>query len=187
MSTLSGRKIAILATDGFEHSELFEPLKAFKEAGASVDVISLKKGKIKSWKDNSWGQEIEVNKTVTEASSNDYDGLMLPGGVINPDLLRKEESAISFVRSFNSGNSRKPIAAICHGPWLLVEAGIAEGKKMTSYASIKTDLKNAGVNWVDQEVVCDNGIVTSRSPQDLKPFIAKAIEEYEEGTHEKGA
>ena len=185
MDLLQDKKIAVLATDGFEHSELFQPHKALKDKGAMVEIVSLKKGKIKSWKNGDWDEEMEVDKTLEQVSGDDYDALVLPGGVINPDLLRKEKKAIEFIRSFSKENYRKPIAAICHGPWLLAEAGIAKGRKLTSYDSIKTDMQNAGADWVDQEVVVDNGIVTSRNPQDLPAFIDKIIEEVREGTHPK--
>ena len=173
MKKLNGKKIAILATNGFEQSELLEPKRAIEEAGGTTEVISLKKGKIRSWKDGDWGKEIDVDKDLSEADAKQYQGLLLPGGVINPDLLRKDKKAVQFVQSFVSDEQQKPIAAICHGPWMLVEAGMVKGKKMTSYASIKTDLVNAGANWVDEEVVVDNGIVTSRSPKDLNAFINK--------------
>jgi protease I len=180
---LKGKKIAILATNGFEHSELFEPLKALKDEGATVDIVSLEKGEIKSWEDKNWGESIKVDKVVDAVSSKDYDGLVLPGGVINPDLLRVNEKAVSFVRSFFNGDKTKPTAAICHGPWMLVEAGVVRGRNLTSYKSIKTDLKNAGANWSDEEVVVDKGLVTSRSPDDLKAFNKKMIEEFAEGVH----
>ncbi|MDP7322023.1 MAG: type 1 glutamine amidotransferase domain-containing protein [Bacteriovoracaceae bacterium] len=185
MKKLKNKTIAVLATDGFEHSELTEPVQAFKDAGAKVHILSPSKKEIKSWSHGQWKENIEVDKDISKASSEDYHGLLIPGGVINPDILRKNKQAVDFVKSFNTGKTRKPIAAICHGPWMLVEAGIAEGKTMTSYESIKTDIINAGAKWVDKEVVCDNGIVTSRSPNDMNAFISKAIEEFAEGDHIK--
>lgn len=182
---LSGKKIAILATDGFEHSELFKPLSALKEAGATVETVSLKKGEIKSWRDDNWGESIKVDKVVDAVSADEYDGLLLPGGVINPDRLRADQKAVAFVKSFFQDNKQKPVAAICHGPWTLVEADVVDGRNLTSYASIRTDLKNAGAAWEDSEVVVDKGLVTSRSPKDLPAFIEKMIEEFREGTHRK--
>lgn len=182
MAQLDGKKIAILATDGFEQSELFEPKKALEEAGAQTQVVSLQSGSIKGWNEKQWGDEVSVDTTVENASASDFDGLVLPGGQMNPDKLRADENAVAFVRAFFE--QKKPVGAICHGPWLLVEAGVADGRKVTSYKSIKTDLKNAGADWVDQEVVVDNGLVTSRQPDDLPAFNAKLIEEFAEGKHE---
>ncbi len=178
---LNGKKVAILATDGFEQSEFEEPLKALKKEGATVDIVSLKKGPIKGWKDQDWGEEFVATVSVDEANSTEYDGLVLPGGVINPDKLRANEDAVAFVKDFLEDD--KPVAAICHGPWTLIETGLLKGRKMTSYKSIKTDLVNAGAEWVDQEVVVDNGLVTSRSPKDLPAFCKKMIEEIAEGVH----
>jgi protease I len=178
---LDGKRIAMLATDGFEQSELFEPLRALKRAGAEVDIISLKKGKIKAWDKKQWGKTIDVTRTTQEADPTDYDGLVLPGGVMSPDLLRADQTAVSFVKSFI--HEKKPIAAICHGPWTLIEAGGVSDRKMTSWPSLKTDLQNAGATWVDQEVMVDQGLVTSRSPQDLPAFTRKMIEEFQEGIH----
>jgi protease I len=183
MSDISGKKVVILATDGFEQSELMVPKQKLEEAGAKVDIVSLRKGKIKGWKEKNWGDEVAVDRTVDEVSVDDYDALVLPGGQINPDLLRVEEKAVKFVRDFF--DSKKPLAAICHAPWLLIEAGIAKGRKMTSYKSIVTDVKNAGANWVDEEVVVDQGLITSRHPGDLEAFCAKVIEEVREGRHEQ--
>lgn len=185
MSRLENKKVAFLATHGFEHSELFEPKKALEEQGAQIDIVSLEKGKIKSWKDNNWGEEIAVDRTVSEASPADYHALVLPGGVINPDLLRKNEHAVNFVKGFFEKGKQKPVSAICHGPWMLVEADVVKGRVMTSYDSIKTDLKNAGADWADREVVVDKGLVTSRNPNDLAAFISKTIEEIVEGTHDR--
>jgi len=171
---MDGKKIAILATNGFEESELFEPKKALEDWGAEVVIIAPEKGKIKAWNHGNWSKEIEVNVTVDDASVNDYDLLLLPGGVINPDKLRRDQKAVSFVRSFFE--SQKPVAAICHGPQLLIEAKVVKGRTMTSFHSIKTDLINAGANWIDSEVVEDNNLITSRNPGDLKAFIQKIME-----------
>lgn len=184
---LQGKTVAILATNGFEQSELFEPRKALLDAGATVHVVSLESGSIKGWDQDKWGDSIEVDKTLDEVSASDYNALMLPGGLINPDTLRTKKKAIDFVKAFFSGDEIKPVAAICHGPWLLIEADVVRGRKMTSFPSIQTDLKNAGANWVDEEVVVDNGVVTSRSPDDLPAFNKKMIEEICEGKHDKAA
>ncbi|MBA3664045.1 MAG: type 1 glutamine amidotransferase [Bacteroidetes bacterium] len=178
---LEGKKIAILVANGFEQSEFEKPYHTLKENGAVVDVISLKKEKIKAWKDKNWGDEFEVNVAIDSARADEYDALVLPGGVLNPDQLRVNEGVISFVDKFMEAG--KPVAAICHGPWTLIETGRLKGKKMTSYKSIKTDLENAGVEWVDEEVVVDNGLVTSRSPKDLDAFCKKLVEEIREGVH----
>lgn len=183
MENLDKKKVAILATCGFEESELKEPKKALEKAGAEVHIISDKSGKIKSWTDNNWGSEYPVDHTLDEVSQKDYNALMLPGGVINPDTLRKNSKAVEFVKSFFENH--KPVGAICHGPWLLAEADVLKGRKITSYASIKTDMINAGANWVDEEVVVDQGLVTSRSPEDLPAFNDKLVEEVYEGKHKK--
>ncbi len=184
MSTvLNNKTVAILATDGFEESELISPLEFLKKNGAKTYLISNKKGSIKSWKDNNWNREFEVDLTLDETDAVSYDALLLPGGVMNPDQLRIDEQAISFIRSFFERG--KPVAAICHGPQMLIEADVLQGREMTSYPSIKTDLKNAGAKWIDNEVVVDMGLVTSRSPADLDAFNAKVIEEFAEGKHEK--
>lgn len=179
---LSGKKVAILATNGFEESEFNEPIKALKEQGAEVNVVSPEKGKIKAWKNKNWGGEYDVDITLADAKSSDYDALVLPGGVMNPDQLRTNKNAVQFAKEFLEAG--KPIAAICHGPWTLIESGLLQGRKMTSWPSLQTDLKNAGVNWVDQEVVVDQGLVTSRKPDDLPSFCKKMIEEIAEGKHQ---
>ncbi|MGB5820292.1 MAG: type 1 glutamine amidotransferase domain-containing protein [Saonia sp.] len=179
---LKNKKVAILATDGFEKSELFEPLNALKEAGATTHIISVKEGEIKSWDGNNWGESIQVDKLVKNTNESDYNGLVLPGGVANPDLLRTHDDALQFIKSFFE--SGKPVAAICHAPWLLISAGVIENREVTSYHSIKDDVLNAGGNWRDQEVVVDQGLVTSRNPDDLPAFISKVIEEIAEGKHE---
>jgi protease I len=183
---LSGKKVAILATDGFEQDELFSPLEALRDAHAEVKVISPtedKNKKIKGWNHTDWGKTVTVDLLLREARPENFDALVLPGGVINPDHLRREPAAVQFVKTFFE--SGKPIAAICHGPQMLIEADVVRGRKITSFASIKTDLKNAGAEWVDQEVVADQGIVTSRSPDDLPAFNARMIEEIAEGVHRR--
>ncbi|MCZ4407449.1 type 1 glutamine amidotransferase [Cryomorphaceae bacterium 1068] len=181
MKTLENKRVSILATDGFEESELTSPMNALKESGADVDIVSIKSGKIKSWKDGNWNMEIDVDKTLDEISSSEYNALMLPGGVINPDILRRNEKAVQFVRDFF--DDHKPVSAICHGPQMLIEADVVKGRRMTSFGSISTDLINAGAHWVDEEVVTDHGLVTSRSPADLNAFNAKMVEEIREGQH----
>lgn len=182
---LNNHKVAILATDGFEESELFEPLKALKNAGAETQIVSLKEGSIKAWNHDKWGKEINVDQVVSSANPEDFDALVLPGGVMNPDKLRTDEKAVDFVRNF--AQAGKPIAAICHGPWTLVEADVVRGKHMTSWPSLKTDLKNAGAIWEDKEVITDKGLVTSRKPADLPAFCRKMIEEIAEGRHDRMA
>lgn len=181
MSKLSDHKIAILATHGYEQSELEHPLAALKDAGAEVHVISPESGEIKGWSGDGWGQSVTVDLTLDEANPSDYHALVLPGGQINPDILRVNAQAISFIQSF--WEAKKPIGAICHAPWLLIEAGIAKGRKMTAYHSIKTDVINAGAQWHDSQVVCDQALVTSRNPDDLPAFCDKMIEEIVEGKH----
>jgi protease I len=181
MPQLDGKRIAILATDGFEQSELLEPKKALEQAGAKVEVVSPKQGHIRGWKMKDWGDTVPVDRPLSAARVEEFDGLVVPGGQINPDLLRVEPRAVQFVRDFFA--SGKPIGAICHGPWLLIEAGVIKGCRATSYHSIKTDMKNAGANWVDEPVVVDKGLVTSRKPDDLKQFSQKLIEEVAEGRH----
>lgn len=180
---LENKKIAILATHGFENSELFQPLKALKAEGAIVEVVSPKEGEIKSWEGKNWGESIKVDKTLDQAQESDYNALVLPGGVANPDTLRTNEQALEFIRSFFS--SHKPVGAICHAPSLLISAGVIKDRTVTSYKSIKDDVKNAGAHWEDKEVVVDHGLVTSRNPGDLQAFIGKVIEEIREGKHEK--
>lgn len=176
------KRIAILATDGFEESELKSPKEAMEKEGFTVEIISEKEGTIKSWADGNWSNEYDVNKTIENASAADYNALVLPGGVINPDKLRRNENALKFVQHFFE--QKKPVAAICHGPQVLISAGVVKGRKMTSFSSIKDDLINAGANWVDEEVVVDEGFVTSRNPNDLPAFNSKLIEEIKEGKHE---
>jgi protease I len=178
---LKGKRVAFLATDMVEQVELTGPWKALEDAGAELELVSIKDGEIQGFNHYDKADTFEVDKTVEEVSASDYDGLVLPGGVVNPDALRADETAVEFVRSF--AEASKPIGAICHGPWTLVEAGVVEGREMTSYHSIQTDLKNAGANWVDKEVVVDNGLVTSRSPDDLEAFCSKVVEEMCEGVH----
>ena len=183
MQKLSSKKVAVLAANGFEQSELQKPVDVLKEAGAEVHIISLQRGTIKGWKDKNWGDDVKVDKTVDEASANDYDALVLPGGVMNPDQLRRDERAVKFVGDFM--NQKKPVVAICHAPWTLIETGRLKGRTLTSFPSLKTDLINAGANWVDEEVVVDNGLVTSRKPDDLPAFCKKMIEEIAESKHDK--
>jgi protease I len=172
---LKGKRIAILATDGFEQVELTEPQKFLKNEGATVDVISLKSGSIKGWDMTDWGDKVDVDKTLDDAKVADYDALVLPGGQINPDKLRVEPAAVSFVREF--AQSGKLVAAICHGSWTLIEADVVRGKHMTSWPSVKTDLRNAGAEWQDSEVVVDGNFITSRKPEDLEAFNKKIEEQ----------
>jgi protease I len=182
---ISGKKVAILATHGFEQSELEVPLKKLKEAGARVEVVSPEAGEIKGWEKKDWGRPVKVDRALDEAKADNYDAIVLPGGQINPDLLRVNDSALKFIKAFY--DQSKVIAAICHGPWLLIETGIAKGRRATSYKSIKTDMMNAGAKWEDSEVVVDQGIVTSRHPGDLEAFSRKVIEEIAEGRHRRRA
>lgn len=178
---LQGKRVAILATLGVEQVELTEPKKALERAGATAEVISPGPEKIRAWDMKDWGTEIPVDKTLNEANPDDYDALMLPGGVMNPDKLRTNNEAVKFVRHFVETD--KPIAAICHGPWTLIEAGGVRGRRMTSWPSLRTDLSNAGAEWVDEQVVTDRGLVTSRKPDDIPAFIEKMTEEFAEGRH----
>jgi len=180
-ANLSNKKVAILATDGFEQSELEGPLEALKAAGASTSIVSLKPGRIQAMVHGEKGDKIKVHLTLDEANEADFDALVLPGGLYNPDTLRSTPSAVKFVRSFV--DAHKPIAAICHGPWLLIEADAVRGRRLTSWPAIQTDVRNAGGEWVDEEVVVDNGLVTSRKPDDLPAFNRKMIEEIAEGIH----
>lgn len=173
-SELRGKKIAILATDGFEQSELLEPRQALQNAGAETVVIAPKEGEIKGWNKTDWGETVKVDKTLQNANPNDYDALVLPGGVMNPDHLRMDPSAVNFVRQFVA--TGRTAAAICHGPWTLLEAGALKGKTVTSWPSLKTDLKNAGAHWVDQEVVTDGQFIFSRKPDDIPAFNRALIE-----------
>lgn len=185
MPTISNAKIAILATHGFEKSELFEPKRRLEEAGASVTVVSPEAGSIKSWDETDWGETIPVDIDVADARVDDFDALVLPGGQINPDILRTNADAVALVRAFF--DSGKTVAAICHGPWMLVEADVVKGRAVTSYHSIQTDVKNAGGLWEDSEVAVDQGLITSRKPGDLEAFCDKIIEEIEEGRHDRRA
>jgi protease I len=178
---LKGKRVAALATHGFEQDELLKPRAALQEAGAIVDVISPDTGKIRGWHHTKWGEEVAIDRSLSQANAQDYDALLLPGGVMNPDRLRMNPQAVQFVKRFFDDG--KPIAVICHGPWTLVEANVVRGLTMTSWPSLKTDLTNAGARWVDQEVVVDRGIVSSRKPDDIPAFNRKMIEEFVEGVH----
>ena len=182
MENLSKKRVAILATDGFEESELKDPKKALERAGAHVDIISENEGNIKSWTNGNWGRTYHVDETLDHVTQDHYDALILPGGVMNPDTLRRNKKAVAFVKSFF--DSKKPVAAICHAPSLLIEADVLKGRKLTSFNSIRKDIENAGAHWVDLEVVVDDGLVTSRNPNDLKAFDAKLIEEIYQGRPE---
>lgn len=181
-SILSGKNVAILATDGFEERELFEPKKALENAGAEVKILSLASGKITGWKKGDWGKSISVDDVLEDVYPQHYDAIMLPGGVINSDTLRDNPSVIEFMTEF--AESGKPIAAICHAPWILIETGLCEGRQMTSWHSLKTDLENAGASWSDSEAIVDRGWVTSRKPDDIPAFNEKMIEEFAEGPHD---
>ena len=185
MATLTGKKVAILTENGFEEVELTSPKKALEEAGARVDIVSPRKGNVKAWDKDHWSIELPVDQVLDDVEAEDYDALVLPGGVLNPDQLRQNKKAVEFAQQFLE--TGKPVAAICHGPQLLIETGLIEGRNMTSYPSLRTDLENAGVLWVDKEVVTDNGLVTSRTPKDLDAFNKRAIEEIKEGQHSPAA
>ncbi len=179
--TINGKRIAFLATNGVEQVELTEPWDAVKAAGGEPELISINAGQIQGMNHDEKADKFEIDKTVDEVMADDYDGLVLPGGVANPDTLRTHEEAVDFVRDFF--RQGKPVAAICHGPWMLVEADVIEGRMLTSWPSLKTDIRNAGGNWLDEEVVVDGGLVTSRKPDDLRAFCSKTIEEFAEGRH----
>src|SRR5688572_27168358 len=181
MATLKGKKVAILTENGFEEEELTSPKKELEIEGAEVDIVSHKKGQVKARAHDHWSIELPVDIKLEDADPNDYDALMIPGGVLNPDKMRSNEKCVEFAQHFLQEG--KPVAAICHGPQLLIETGMLEGRNMTSYSSIKTDLQNAGAIWADHEVIVDNGLVTSRSPKDLEAFNKKMIEEIKEGKH----
>jgi protease I len=178
---LQGKRVAIIAADMVEQVELVEPRKALAEAGAQTDLVSLKPGTIQGFNHFDPGDKFEVDRTIEEVDAGDYDALMIPGGVGNPDQLRGDENVVAFVRDFFEAG--KPVAAICHGPWVLVEAGVVRGRKVTSWPTLQTDIRNAGGNWVDQEVVVDQGLVTSRKPDDIRAFNRKMVEEFAEGKH----
>ena len=181
MPQLDGKKVAIVVADGFEQVEMTEPRKALEEAGAKTEIVSPAQGKVKGWNHTEWGDQFPVDVPVDQARAENYDALLLPGGVMNLDKLRRNEFVLQFVRDFFEAG--KPVAAICHGPWTLIDAGLVDGRKMTSYGTIQMDLKNAGAHWVDAEVVVDSGLVTSRKPADIPAFNRKMIEEFVEGPH----
>jgi protease I len=181
MYTLQNKKIAILTDNGFEEVELTSPKKALEDAGATVHIISMQEEKVKAWNNDQWSIELPVDVQLSKANSDDYDALVIPGGVINPDKMRLHKEYVSFAQEFLEAG--KTVAAICHGPQLLIETFMISGKEMTSFPSLKTDLQNAGVNWVDKEVVVDDEIITSRSPKDLPAFNARLIKEVAEGDH----
>jgi protease I len=182
---LKGKKIAFLAADMFEQVELEEPWKALEQAGAELELVSLKDGEVQGFNHYDKAGSFKVDKSVEEASANDYDALVLPGGVGNPDNLRQDENAVQFVRDFFE--QAKPVGAICHAPWTLIEAGVVRDRTLTSFPSLQTDLRNAGANWVDEEVHVDQGLVTSRKPDDIPAFNKKLIEEFAEGKHAQQA
>jgi len=182
---LRNKRVAALVDNGFEQSELLEPKKALEDAGAKVDVVSPQASNVKGWNHTEWGKDVRVDVQLDKANANDYDAILLPGGVMNPDKLRANDKAVQFVKSF--ADQKKPIAAICHGPWTLIETGFVHGKTVTSWPSLKTDLKNAGAFWVDQECVVDHGLVTSRKPDDIPAFNRKMIEEFAEGRHDRAS
>ena len=180
---LQDMKVAILVTDGFEQVELIEPRKALEQAGAQVQVVSPAKGKVKGWNHTDWGNEIPVDEPLDQAQAERYDALVLPGGVMNPDKLRRNERALAFVKGFF--DERKPVAVICHGPWTLIDAGVIRGRRITSYPTLQTDLKNAGAEWMDEEVVVDRGLISSRKPDDIPAFNKTMVEEFSKLRREK--
>ena len=184
-ATLEGKRIAFLATEGVEQVALDQPLEAVRGAGAEAELVSLEAGEIQAFHHLDKGDRFHVDRTVEEARAEDYDGLVLPGGVANPDRLRTDERAVAFTRSFFEQG--KPVAVICHGPWTLIEAGVVRGRTITSWPSLETDVRNAGGTWIDEEVHVDDGLVSSRKPDDLPAFCAKAIEEFAEGRHRRAA
>ena len=185
MTKLNHHTVAILATNGFEQSELVKPLEALKAEGAEVHIVSPEDGDIRGWDEDDWGDSVSVDRRLQDVKASDYDALVLPGGQINPDILRTNAAAVAFIKDIF--DAKKPVAAICHAPWLLAEAGIAKGRKLTSFHSIRTDMENAGAHWEDSTVVVDEGLVTSRNPDDLPAFCDKIIEEIWEGRHEDRA
>jgi protease I len=180
---LNGKRIAFIATEGVEQVELTEPWKAVEEAGGKPDLISIEPGEVQAWKHFDKGDTFPVDRTIEEAQPDEYDALVLPGGVANPDQLRTDENVVQFILEFF--NSGKPIGVICHGPWTLIEADVVRGRKITSWPSLQTDLRNAGADWVDEECVTDEGLVSSRKPDDLPAFSKKIIEEFAEGKHQR--
>ena len=181
MNELKGKKVAILVENGFEEEELTRPREALDKAGAETKIISPAGREVKGWRHTEWGETFPVDVSLDRANPRDFDALLLPGGVMNPDKLRANPKALQFVRAFF--DEGKPVAAICHGPWTLIDAGVVRGRRLTSYHSIQTDLKNADAQWMDEEVVVDNGLVTSRKPDDIPAFNRKMIEEFAEGVH----
>ncbi|HLR46266.1 MAG TPA: type 1 glutamine amidotransferase domain-containing protein [Deinococcales bacterium] len=179
---LNGKRIAVLVTDGFEEVEMTEPQRAIQEAGGEAVLIAPDGDSVRSWDNGDWGRPFDVDQPLTSAKSEDFDGLLIPGGVRSPDKLRMDDGAVRFVQEFF--HAGKPVASICHGPWLLIDAGVADGRQLTSYPSLRLDLNNAGADWIDEEVVVDRGLVTSRSPRDLPAFNRKMVEEFAEGHHQ---
>jgi protease I len=183
MKELNGKKVAILVENGFEEEELTRPREALQQAGAETKIVSPAGKEVKGWRHTEWGKTFPVDLALEKANPQDFDALLLPGGVMNPDKLRSNPRALQFVRAFFKAG--KPVAAICHGPWTLIDAGVVKGRRLTSNHSIQTDLKNAGAQWVDEEVLVDNGLVTSRKPDDIPAFNRKMIEEFAEGVHKQ--
>ena len=183
MGKLNGKKIAVLAAEGVEQVELEKPVKALRDAGADIELVSLEAGEVQAMNHIDKADTFPVDRTVEQVSADDYDGLLVPGGAVNPDNLRQSESAVAFVRDFF--DSGRPIAAICHAPWVLVEADVVRGLNLTSWPSVKTDIRNAGGTWSDEQVITDHGVVTSRKPDDIPAFSEKMIEEFAEGRHDR--